>query len=93
MIVETFSLTKLLGGFAFWQGPKIGKIIFYAVICIIALGVYHKIFFARSVVTNQKTIIQRADNVSVKTGSQDSGKEDNIFLGVKLWRLKLGLRI
>lgn len=93
MILAGFNIAKFLAGFAFWKGEKIGKIIFYAVLIITALCIYHKVFFAKTQVTNTRTIIQRAQNVTLPPPAKNGENGDAFFCGVKLWRLKIGIRL
>jgi len=88
-----FSWSKLLSGFAFWKGEKLGKLIFYTILFALAFGIYHKVFYQKTTVTQYRTIIQQADNVTMESPKQVEKKDTAIFLGLKLWRLKAGIQL
>jgi len=85
MIFAGFSLVKLLSGFALWKGSVLGKLIFYAIIIAIGIGIYHKTFIAPT----HTTIITKPEKVIVD-GKCD---KDFAFVGIKLWKIKLGATI
>jgi hypothetical protein len=89
-----FSLIKWVAGFAFWRGEKLGKLLFYAVLAVVAFGIYHKIFFQPRTYTNIKFVKPATVNYSTPAVCTPAEKEQEaLFLGIKLWRLKLGVRV
>jgi len=86
----SFSITKLLSGFAFWKGEVVGKIIYIAIIVTICLGVYHKIT-QTTISTENKNILTKPETVNIDQRQTFPEKEDSFFLGVKLFGLKIGV--
>jgi hypothetical protein len=83
-----FSPLLFLGGFNIFNGEKLAKLIFYAVLIAIGIGIYHKTFIAPTFKTIQTTRIQQARDVTVYN---DGAQAREKFFGVKLWKLKAGL--
>ena len=83
-----FNIAKFFGGFAFWQGDKLGKILYVFVIVLVCLGVFWKLFLAP---TNIDKSSQRARTITNITQEQE--RKDDIFIGIKLWALKLGISV
>lgn len=79
-------LVTFLKGFLPIDGKRIGKILWVLGICVVALGIYHKLFVAKAESTNIETI----ENYVVNQCT-----EENKAVGVKinLWKLKLSLGI
>jgi hypothetical protein len=84
----TFSIVKLLGGFAFWKGDKLGKLIYYLLIISACLFAFYKLFIAP---TNVDQSSQQAETITNIT--QIEKAEDSVFIGIKVGGLKLGLRL
>lgn len=85
MLFAGFSIAKLLGGLAFWQGEKLGKLIYMLVIIVACLGIFWKIFIAPT-----NTTTQHAQTIQNITSQQE---KDLAFLGIKLWILKFGVSV
>lgn len=87
-----FSIAKFFGGFAFWKGEKLGKLLFYGIIAAfvasLALGIYHKIV-APTYLTENRNIITRPSAVNID--QRQIVQTEEKFIGVKVWFLKLGL--
>lgn len=79
-----FNLIRFFAGFNIFNGEKLGKLIFYAILIAIGLGIYHKTFIAPT----QKTNIIRPQNVIIQ-----QYKNKDLFLGIKIWKIKLGVGI
>ena len=83
-IFAGFNILKLFAGFNIFNGEKLGKLIFYAILIAIGIGVYHKTFIAPT----QKTVISKPQTVIM-----NKCEKDFAFVGVQLWRIKLGMGI
>lgn len=81
-ILAGFSITKFLGGFALWKGEAFGKILFYAIIILVAITIYHKAFKATTTIVKPGQVIIQQQNC-----------KDKVFLGVQLWSVKIGASI
>ena len=80
-----FSIAKLLGGYAIWQGEKLGKLIYNLSIIAVCLGIFWAIFIKPTHSTHQTA--QTIQNITTPS------KEDFSFVGVKLWKFKIGVTI
>lgn len=78
-----FSVVKFFSGFNIFQGDKLAKLIFYAILIIVGIGIYHKVFVSKSNVT-------KIEKVEKQIIYQDCPDKDN-FVGVKIWKFRLGL--
>jgi len=78
-----FSLAKFFGGFAFWKGEVIGKILYYLIIIATCLFVFYKLFVAPTHNTNQT-----ADTITNITTEADGA-----FIGLCIGKWKIGLTI
>lgn len=76
-------LLYLVKGFLPIDGKRVGKIIWLAIWIILALTIYHKIFF-------QKQNITKIEKVEKQVIYQDCPDKDK-FVGIKIWKLGLGL--
>jgi len=83
MLFSGFSLAKLFGGFAIWQGEKLGKLLYILAIILICLGVFWKLFLAPS-----HSQHQRAENITNITQERP-----DTFIGIAVGRLKFGFSI
>jgi len=86
--VEPFSLIKFITGFNIFDGAKLAKLIFFFILIAFGIGVYHKLFVQRTIDKIQQTSIQHVEHLEL-TQNHDARKE--IFFGVRLRRLKLGI--
>lgn len=79
--MEMFNLFKFISGFNIFDGSKLGKLLFYAILIVISLTVYHKIFEPKSI-----TRVERIENQII-----NQCPEETKFFGVKfnLWKIKL----
>jgi len=82
-------IIRFLGGFIPWVhkpfGEWLGKILFYAIISLLAMSVYNKVF-----PTKPTTAIERIETQIVNQCPQ----ENKYFgIGINLWKLKLGVGI
>lgn len=77
-----FSILKFLSGFNIFNGEKLGKLVFYAIIFIIGIGIYHKTFIAKTQTTQIKT-----EKVIYY---QECPQKDR-FIGMKVWRFGIGI--
>jgi len=71
---------KFFSGFSFWTGQFWGKMIYFAIIFLVFMTVYTKLTAATTV----QTIT--SENVTIEAESKRV-----FFLGVKLWRVRLGI--
>ena len=80
--MEPFSLVRFFGGFNIFDGAKLGKLLFYAVLITIALTIYHKAFEPKTVIEKQVVEKQIVNNCP----------EDPKVIGFRLnvWKLRLG---
>lgn len=78
-----FSILKFFQGFNIFNGEKLGKLVFYAALIVIGIGIYHKVFVA-------KTNITKIETVEKQIIMQDCPDKDK-FIGMQIWKLKLGL--
>lgn len=74
-------VVKLFSGFLPIDGKRIGKIIWVLVLSAIAIGIYHKIFVA-------KTIHQ---TITTQIVNQCPDNNKVVGLQFNLWKLKLSL--
>jgi hypothetical protein len=79
---------KFLAGFNIFDGEKLGKLVFYAILICVAIGIYHKTFVMPTYKTVQQTHITQPGTVTIY---QDGKKPDDHFIGAKVWKLKLGV--
>lgn len=79
---------KFLSGFNIFSGEKLVKLVFYFILIAAGIGIYHKAFIEPTIKNTQKTVIQRVERYYQ---TQDGSARDNNFLGVKIWRFKIGL--
>ena len=87
-----FSLTKFIGGFAFWKGAVIGKLLYWGIIAAVVLGVYHKITQPTyNYDTSYRNVIQGNTEVTIDQKQVIPTSEEAVFLGVKLFGLKVGI--
>lgn len=86
--METFSLIKFFTGFNVFDGAKLGKLLFYLILIAFGIGVYHKLFVQRTIDKIQQTSIQHVEHLTL---SQDHDSRKEIFFGVRVRRLKLGI--
>lgn len=79
-------LLTLLKGFLPIDGKRIGKIIWLAVWIILALTVYHRLFFTKQNITK----IEKIETQIINECPKD---EDVAGIKIKLWKfyIKLGL--
>ena len=95
IITGEFNLTKFVGGFNIFSGPVQGKLIYYGVIfsivAAVSLGIYHKLT-QTTYAANYKNQI-KAEQVVVDQKVIYPTPEDNLFLGIKIFGLKLGITI
>jgi hypothetical protein len=82
-----FNILKFLGGFNIFNGEKLGKLVFYAVLIIIALTIYHKAFEPKQVTKIERQVIE-------KQVVNNCPNEEKV-LGVRfnIWKLHLNLGI
>jgi len=80
-----FSIIKFLSGFAFWKGDKLGKILFYGVLIVLALTIYHKAFEPKQI-----TKVERIETQIINQCPKESGL---FHVGINLFGLKLKLGI
>ena len=78
-------LIKFFSGFAIWKGEVIGKLLYYTIIVSICLGVFWAIFLKPQFKT-----IQNAQTIQNITTPE---QKDFMFLGIKFWKLKLGVSV
>ena len=85
-----FNLLKFFGGFNIFQGAVIGKLAYWGIIAVIAIGIYHKTFIAPTykTVDNSKTTIGTVQ----KYYSGPENRPDTNFYGIKAGPLQLGFR-
>jgi len=76
-----FSIVKFLSGFNLFNGEKLAKLVFYFILIAVGLGIYHKAF----IMPTQKNYIEKQIIVQKD--------KDFVFLGVKVWKIKLGATI
>lgn len=86
--MEPFSILTFLSGFNIFNGVKLAKLLFYAILIAVGIGIYHKTFVAPTYKTVQS--IQIRDHQPVTIYQDSKQKKDN-FVGVQLWKLKLGV--
>jgi len=67
-----FDIKKFFGGFAFWQGEKLGKIVFQVIIIVLCLWLFWAKFIHITPTTTNK---QKATNITNIT----SVKEESAF--------------
>lgn len=79
--MNPFSLIKFFSGFNLLNPEKLGKLLFYSVIIVGALVIYHKLFEPKTVTVN-KAPVQYITNVECK---------DKNIVGLKLGPIKLGV--
>lgn len=84
--LKSFNVVKFVGGLIPMDGEKIGKWLYTAIIALAVCFCFSKIM-RPNVVT--KTVIEHAGTVV----QQSAEKQDTVFVGVKLFGLKIGLRI
>ncbi len=46
-----FSLFKFFAGFNIFNGEKLAKLVFYAILIAVGIGIYHKTFIAKTQTT------------------------------------------
>ncbi len=85
--MEPFSIIKFFTGFNIFDGVKLAKLIFIGILIAVGIGIYHKTFVAPTFKTVQKVIIQ--DHGTFYLGPDQNPKKDN-FIGVHIWKVKLG---
>ncbi len=85
--MEPFSILTFLGGFNIFNGAKLGKLFFYAIIIAVCIGIYHKTFVAPTFKTTQNIQIRDHQPVTIYSGL---APEKNSFIGVHIWKVKLG---
>lgn len=91
MADNKFNPAKFAGGFAIWRGKVFGKMLFLVIVISVALGIYHQLTKA-TFETNNKTVMQSPEEVYVDNRTMIEQNEKEMgFIGVKLWKLKLGL--
>jgi hypothetical protein len=80
-------LITLVKGFIPIDGKRIGKIIWVLVLCTCAIGVYHKVFVAKTQTTNIAKIETQIINQCQPV------KEDMLGFKFNLWKLHIKLGI
>jgi hypothetical protein len=86
--MEPFSILTFLGGFNIFNGAKLAKLLFYGILIAVGIGIYHKTFVAPTYKTVQS--IQIKDHQPVTIYQDQKPKKDN-FIGVQVWKIKLGV--
>lgn len=82
-MISTF-LGKFFSGFAFWRGSVIGKILYIGI-----LYFCFNFILIKFTQPTQKSEITNAEIVNIVEAKQSSA----FFLGIKLWRVKLGATV
>lgn len=78
--MNPFSLLKFISGFFPTSGERVGKLLYYAIIIVVALSIYHKVFMAKT----EQTIIRDAKQVVIQ-----EAKKDTAFCILKMWHLRV----
>ena len=78
-----FNILKFLGGFNIFNGEKLGKLVFYAVLIIVGLTIYHKAFESKNVTRIERQIIE-------KQIISNCPKDDSVGFRFNIWKLHLG---
>jgi len=79
--MEPFSIIKFFTGFNIFDGAKLGKLLFYTILIVIALTIYHKAFEPKNI-----TKVEKIEKQIIYEGCPDAN-----VIGVKfnIWKLKL----
>lgn len=89
----TFSIGKFFGGFAFWRGAVVGKLIYYftivSMVLAVAFGIYHR--FTQETYENTYKNIVKAEKVTIDQRQILPNPDDSFFFGIKILGFKLGI--
>ncbi len=89
----SFSIGKFFGGFAFWKGQILGKLMYYgiiiAIVAAVALGIYHR--FTQETYENTYKNTVKAEEVIIDQRQILPNPDDSFFFGVKIFGFKLGV--
>jgi hypothetical protein len=83
-------IEKLLSGFAIWRADKIGKVIYFAVLVILALTIYTKAFIDPKFKNISTQNIQRVEKIEYHNEVITEAPKETFFLGLNIKGWKLG---
>lgn len=81
---ERGSFEKFFSGFALWRARAFGKFLYVAVIVALVIGAYHRLFLVSPVSTR----IEKVDTLI-----QPPENKKAVFLGIKFWRVGVGVYV
>jgi hypothetical protein len=77
-----FSLLKFFGGFNIFNGEKLAKLLFWAILIAAGIGVYHNAFKPKTVTINQAPVTYHTETIV---------KDQPNIASLQLWRIRLGV--
>ena len=90
----SFNVAKFAGGFNPFVGSVQGKLIYYGLMIILALGLYHQLTratFDTDYTNTYKNNVHHNEEVTIDQSQHIDTPEDALLIGIKIFGFKIGI--